>query len=87
MSSPNITVSQYYFTESLNCLKGIRLNSGGEIITFYGPFTSFNKETSILQTEKGDKLYLPQDESEKSKLPNLFERTKNQLQRLYFLNK
>ena len=86
MSSPNITVSQYYFTESLNCLKGLRLNSG-EIITFYGPFTSFNKETRIWQTEKGDKLYLPEDESEKSKLPNLFERTKNQLQRLYFLNK
>jgi hypothetical protein len=78
----SFTISQYYFTENLNCLKGLRLNSGGDIITFYGPFTSFDKETRILQTEKGDKLYLPERESEKSKLPNLFERTKTQLQRL-----
>jgi len=75
-----ITIHNYYFNESLECLKGTRPESG-DIMTFYGPFIKFDKQKRILETEKC-KLYLPEDQIEKSKIPNLLERTKIQLQKL-----
>jgi len=80
-----IVLHKYYFTESLDCIKGLRPKIAdvysGDILSFSGPFISFDKQSRILQTEKY-KLKLPEDQIETSKVPNLFERTKIQLQKL-----
>ena len=75
-----ITIHSYYFTESLETIKGLRPGSG-DILTFTGPFKNFDKQKRILETEKC-KIYLPEDKIENSKIPNLMERTKIQLQKL-----
>ena len=73
-------INSYYFTENLDCLKGVRPGTG-DIISILGPFDRFDKKTRILYTER-NAVYLPENQIEPSKIPNLFERTRAHLQKL-----
>ena len=74
------TIHSYYFAERSGNLLGIKPGSA-TVLSISGPFTSFDKKTRLLTNSEGQ-YYLPEDRAEKSKNPNLFEHTKEILNRL-----
>ena len=73
------TFHQYYFAQT-GTLFGVKPNTS-YILSAEGPFHSFNKTTRILEGTHG-KYYLPEGHEEKSRVPNLFERTRENLNKL-----
>ncbi len=69
------TIHKYYFAKSSGRLLGLIPNSA-KVVTIDPPFLSFNSKTRILTTDNS-KLYLPENQAEGSKNPNLFEYTKD----------
>jgi hypothetical protein len=74
------TIHSYYFAERSGNLLGIKPGTS-KVVSIEGPFIVFDKKTRILTNSEG-KYYLPEDKAEKSKNPNLFEHTKEILNRL-----
>jgi hypothetical protein len=73
------TFHQYYFAQT-GTLFGVKPNTS-YVLSAEGPFRSFNKTTRILEGANG-KYYLPEEHAEKSRVPNLFERTREILSKL-----
>ena len=78
MSNPE-TFHQYYFAQT-GTLFGVKPNTS-YVLSAEGPFHKFNKNTRILEGANGT-YYLPEVHAEKSKVPNLFERTREILNKL-----
>jgi hypothetical protein len=74
------TIHSYYFAERSGNLIGIKPKTS-TVVSIEGPFIVFDKKTRILTNSEGQ-YYLPEDKAEKSKNPNLFEHTKEVLNRL-----
>jgi hypothetical protein len=75
-----ITIHQYYFAEKTGNLLGVLPNSS-IIINIPGPFISFDKVKRLLKTSEVT-VYLPEGQTEKSKIPPLYQKTMTKLKSL-----